>query len=730
MQSNQFSDEYEEFCQKVDARAQELRESATQSLEVAKSALLLQKPKYAPTQNSMCSETTIENAWMKITLTPPESSELTENLHNSYTDKTLIFVATLYRQKESTSKSSQECIVLVRFKAGLHKLSASMKQNDAEKVNYIARVLHFSKSIERNVNSIEINLKSDVFICRQKQLKEAIGIFGAIGLLPKENQGHRGDTLEPQTLDANYGSMIYASNQTKMALVSTDLVESMGEAARKATLDAHRAPLFQDSHPRAVDLQSDIGANVEQTFRLISGLKVDLLATFTSGSDANNYLSDLAKHQGGIVAVAEGGYVAGRGQLKELSSRGFILKSIKEAELTSDQRRNRVWSMPYDYYSDIDEVKNPLLDHESRSLEEIQTKIVACRDSGKPVKIFLLEIYQADTMKLLRLAFLSKLSELLKKHKIALAIDEIMTGLRCGYPFLSQMCLALCHDKKSPCGRRPIKIKYMTIGKCYQIAAVLAIDVTTTEKKIHNDVRGFVTRAFDNLQLTYLMELLRVLSQHEHMEHIRNMPSSINKCFQPALLIHKGSFIRGIGAMHYTNLKFKNTGSSQDTIGSAYRLLPPLSASDADFATLQPVGIHSNVTERVSPDHDLLLREIARLWPEVSGAEAAAADPPSKRKKACGTDIGNRAGSAGCRESGLGGSFADDTMLLTSGSAGHNNTAQPAEQAASVSGIKFEKKWNFVGDKIPVFSPVQTSWSPSRGKETTFPAEAEKVSSM
>jgi len=119
------------------------------------------------------------------------------------------------------------------------------------------------------------------------------------------------------------------------------------------------------------------------------------------------------------------------------------------------------------------------------------------------------------------------------------------------------------------------------------------------------------------------LEILRVFSQHENLERIRKMPSLLTQSFHDALSTYPGSFVQGIGAMVFTNFAMKFPNSCEDTTKTGHRILPPLSASEADIALLRPEGIHHNVVQDVSPYHTALLREISRLWPDLGPQQAS-----------------------------------------------------------------------------------------------------------
>lgn len=112
-------------------------------------------------------------------------------------------------------------------------------------------------------------------------------------------------------------------------------------------------------------------------------------------------------------------------------------------ELPWVQRNNWVWALTCGHYEDgqsrDEAICDVLLPREISSLQEIEKKIIAAREGGYPIRVFLLELVLSYTGETLRREFLTDLSAVLEKEIIALAVDDIMAGLRCGHHFSVSM---------------------------------------------------------------------------------------------------------------------------------------------------------------------------------------------------------------------------------------------------------------------------------------------------
>ena len=480
--------------------------------------------------------------------------------------------------------------VLLRFRNSSVRLAES---HDELKLN-MSTILAFSRqSVLSRFEIIQINLTDSDFHQHYRALIDEPRIFGAIGTLPNEHKGFRRDIAQhhPPVLNSHFGSLAVSHPSAKHALVDSTFFNHF---TQRLFATFYRPPYSEDSPAEAISKCSEAATCVSQSLSLWVGVNVSLEAQFLSGSDANNFLESV-----GVVAVGDNSYAAGRGGLQQFSARSFVLESfLKSGQpiIPAKQREFRVWELPYgDNYKDIEKwsSESDLEVSEEKCLSQIKIKIETAQEFGCPISVFLLELVTSDTMLCLRGQFLNKLSVLLNEHGIYLAVDDVMAGLRCGYPLSIQM-----YGKPD---NWPITPQLVTIGKAFGTSALLSLNVPRELKDKIKTLRGCVTNQFCELQLCRLQEHLRVTAQHEIMNHIRSMPNIINRHFQDFLRQHEQSFVSGIGAMHFTNMKFDSRYIDGGLI-QFHRLLPPLNASDKDFKDLVPNGIHRCVLKGVSPD--------------------------------------------------------------------------------------------------------------------------------
>ncbi len=456
----------------------------------------------------------------------------------------------------------------------------------------------------------KINFSAAQFLSKYDELLNA-EICGTLGNLPREHQGFRSDVADQQpiVLDSFFGSISSSSSFARNALLDTRFVDRITRRLTSRVLETLHRPAYYNSSPAAAICKgSDAAACVSQALSLWIGVNVSLEAQFISGSDANNFLSCL-----GMVAIGDDSFGAGRGQLRELTSRSFLLEYVKNGKptITDKEREMRVWKLPYgNYYEELQQWRETrgLLDIEVESIKKIESKIETAKKMGITIKVFLAELVTADTMLCLRGQFLYKLSQILEKHGITFAVDDIMAGIRCG----QSLSIQLYGTPEN----WPVVPRFVTLGKLYGTALLLSLDSGRSPDRLIWS-RGMVTNQFDEMQLCRLQEFIRVTSQHEVLQHVRTMPEIIVAHFQEFLSIQEGSFVSGVGAMLYTNIEM-DPSQVDPALIQFNRILPPLNASVRDFQALVPLGVNREVVKDVSPDNIRKLQLLSEIWPKIA----------------------------------------------------------------------------------------------------------------
>jgi hypothetical protein len=547
------------------------------------------------------------------TILASNSNQMIEKLSFSYRAQQLEFVCVM--------QSKTYLTVLLRFRNKFVLAGGSDQETMA------------NISVRLDMSSIPLKLIGKEYTAQQfeeifRGFEEEGNVLGCVGCLPYEHKGFRSDLdLSPEKMNSYYGSKVSASVSSKYAPVNSIFYDRMKALTSNMLRSFYEIPYGADSVTAAINLGADRAVSVSITASLMFSISVTLVYQAISGSDINNFLSNL-----GVVAVGDGSYGAGRGSLRELSSRAFVLGTLSSTSITSEKRERLVWKLPYGNHFEGMRLwrEQELEDEEMSCLDIITKKINAAKASGYPIKVFLVELVSSDTMQSLRGAFLSALGRVLKNNSIILAVDDIMAGLRCGWHLSIQLFGEVSGDW-------PIIPDLVCIGKAYGTAALLALNISNPPSGLQKEMmdtlsesKGIVTSHFDQLQLCRLQELLRITSQPRVLEHVRNMPSIIHEHFKQYLQKFKGSFIVGIGAMHFTNFQF---GPRTEDLVKFHRLLPCLEASEQDFAQLKPIGVFPRLCEGVSPDHAQKKIQFSRLWPKEAPLEIVSDQDAAKKRK-------------------------------------------------------------------------------------------------
>ena len=263
-------------------------------------------------------------------------SAITKSLSLSYRSEKLIFVR--------TNSKVGEFSALIRFNIDVHRLGLGM--NDAKNLaNYLSL-----GSKETHFELLMTNLPSPEFVSKFNEIMDQGWICAALGCLPREHQGFRDDieSAHPTTeLNSHFGSIAAGSTSSRSALVDSAYVHRFTKRAISRIMQTQHTPAYGEDSPAAAKRKgSDNAERISQAFSLWIGVPVRLEAQFISGSDANNFLSCFGK-----VAIGDGSYGAGRGDLRELSSRSFLLQYLLQnggkPSITDVERELRVWKLPY-----------------------------------------------------------------------------------------------------------------------------------------------------------------------------------------------------------------------------------------------------------------------------------------------------------------------------------------------------------------------------------------------
>lgn len=550
------------------------------------------------------------NGYLEITSSKSKVNGITECLSYSYrTNDKILFLGTSIEDGSSKQKNH----VLVRFRHPVC-LQDGDRKLQAKK---LADIFKLQQDTEMRI--VGMNLTDSAFLGKHHFLSDQpSGAYATLGKFPHEGQGYRGDLDQQGSLNANYGSMLASDPIHRYALKDLSFLIGL-ESIRD---QMHMGPLYEDSTQSAQEHGSEMAARAAQGISLLVGQRAKILRVCNTGSDANNQLVSIAAEMAperralkgmGVVAVGLGCYAAARGPMRALSSRPFVLALVRNCqEMSWRERNNRVWRLQYGHYEEgqsLDESKSDcLLSDEQASLQEIEQKIEAARAGGYPIRILLLELILSHTGQTIRRQFLTRLSAVLAREKIALAVDDIMAGIRCGQHF-SIMMYGMRREEW------PINSQFITFGKSYMMSGLIALseNLTVQDQEAIKRATGFVTREFSDIQLYQLLELLRVTGQHGFLNGVRQMLQKVQTNLKSFLDQNEGSFVRGRGGMIFTNIQFDLRAMGAEAV-QYNRMLPPLNASEGDLQQLKPTGVYTCIAADVNQHTRELETELQRIW--------------------------------------------------------------------------------------------------------------------
>lgn len=121
---------------------------------------------------------------------------------------------------------------------------------------------------------VRTNLTDSEFVAKhQLFFQQPNGAYASLGKLPHECQGLRRVLRQPQSLDANYRSML-ATESTDMHARRNHAYLVGLDFLREQT---HSGPLYQDFGQSAREHKSEMAAKVAQGMSLVLGQSVQLL---------------------------------------------------------------------------------------------------------------------------------------------------------------------------------------------------------------------------------------------------------------------------------------------------------------------------------------------------------------------------------------------------------------------------------------------------------------------
>lgn len=364
------------------------------------------------------------------------------------------------------------------------------------------------------------------------------------------------------------------------------------------------------------ELKAMCGPSTPHSFRLI--------CPAASGSSANNLLLNLAKErvaqrrktdddddenddngrplqrktnnnnnkkgrQDARILVLRHSYVASKGRLANISSvnlsSGMLRYDLSERKQDDDANICEApWSFEYMETLRVGDQRETLDIAEIKSLNEIEAKIIAAELTTAPVGLILLELLNVTTFEGLSGCYVRALRLLTQRYGVALAIDEIMTGLKTWTPFLFMQFRDLLPD-------------YVTFGKAFVLAGVLAVNKTDEEVKKLRYYVGETTCAVDASVIAKSRWVMRCFQEHKLFKHILELDDALLEHFAQTKSHDKHKFVcNGVGLMWKSSHMFSNTLmafsrlllNASFPLANVKLLLPTFKISDStdDLATL------------------------------------------------------------------------------------------------------------------------------------------------
>lgn len=215
------------------------------------------------------------------------------------------------------------------------------------------------------------------------------------------------------------------------------------------------------------------------------------------GSAANEWAISMTT--GGDLScllIPQGSYVAGMGPIEKLSTQkplpNWLLALVVHPDEATEEARLQTIAFPY-HVPNEDLSDEDLEKREKKCLISIESKIILSKLRGCPIKALLMEFILTGCGGELTTRFLLSLATLMKKFRIGVIADEVMTAGRVGPSFAMTSSLP---TEFQEC------VHFITVGKALGIGMVLeradkdksyGFRGTSTEIEVSEPCQRFLT---------------------------------------------------------------------------------------------------------------------------------------------------------------------------------------------------------------------------------------------
>lgn len=322
---------------------------------------------------------------------------------------------------------------------------------------------------------------------------------------------------------------------------------------------------------------------------LALGISVSLIAAASTSSDVIELLPALAnahapvcfgrkhpKRMGACVAVMKGCFGSARPNTMGVHTRDLLRRANERFFSDAVKARTKRWLCPLSYaYEEelqlVDKtdgaVKTDRCDMlrppEERALVALQRLI-----EMEACSVLLFEIFTADRMKGHREVFLRAVRRITRERRVLLVIDETFTSVRCGQPFSFQWY----GDAIVP--------DLLIVGKAWKASALFAVD-NPVGFDVWSKVSGELTCQVDEMVCRMMLHFVRVARGGKVAENCRDIGKWIRSHVSSK---NRLAFLRGIGAMWYTNIGFSDPVVNDSV--RFQRLVPLLTATVSDLVRI------------------------------------------------------------------------------------------------------------------------------------------------
>lgn len=328
------------------------------------------------------------------------------------------------------------------------------------------------------------------------------------------------------------------------------------------------------------------------------GHSFDPVAASSVTSDVIALLPELAvAHRSGVgfgvpqrrtrnarVAVMAGSFGSARpGPMAVVSRVNFRRENLR---FIGGAARSRVrkWQCPLSYAYEVELFSGSAADDgtddgplssssslssgERRSLTALERLI-----DDERCSVVLMDLFTTDLMKGHRSVFLRAVRRITRERRVLLVIDETMTSVRCGRVFSFQWY----GDAVVP--------DLIVVGKAWKAGILFAVDRPVGFDR-WSRLGGSITWQIDEVTVRRTLHFVRIVRGERLAENCVRIGEWIRQNCAPSTHASRDNrryaFLRGIGAMWYTNLAFRDPDVNASI--RFHRLLPLLTATASELS--------------------------------------------------------------------------------------------------------------------------------------------------